>query len=62
MRLFGCTLLVAFVATAANATPTKPTVADQIRHPGQQVAYGNCQTTCQYNQWTHQTVCQQHYF
>ncbi len=50
MRLFTCTLLVAFVATAANATPTKPSVADQIRHPGQQVAYGNCQTICQYNQ------------
>ncbi len=30
MRLFVCTLLVAFVATAADATPTKPSVADQI--------------------------------
>jgi hypothetical protein len=51
MRLFACTLLVAFVATAANATPTKPSVADQIRNPGQQVAGGICQTYC--NPWTH---------
>ena len=58
MRLFACTLLVAFVATAANATPTKPSVADQIRHPGQQVAGGICQTYC--NPWTH--ICNTHCF
>ena len=34
MRLFACTLLVALVTTAANATPIKRSVADQIRHPG----------------------------
>jgi hypothetical protein len=47
MRLFACTLFVAFVATAANATPTKHNAADHIRHPGQQLAGGNRQITCQ---------------
>jgi hypothetical protein len=45
-----------------NANHTTSSVADQIRHPGQQVAYGNCTQTRQYNQWMHQTVCQQHCF
>jgi hypothetical protein len=50
MRLI-FSLLAVLLATSVNAAPSKiaplskPSVADQIRHPrGQQVA-GNCQTT-----------------
>jgi hypothetical protein len=53
MRLI-FSLLAVLLATSVNAAPSKiaplskPSVADQIRHPrGQQVA-GNCQTTCQW--------------
>ncbi len=41
-------LLAVLVATSATAAPSKPSIADHIRHPqGQQVA-GNCTTTCQW--------------
>jgi hypothetical protein len=52
-------LLVVLLTTSANAAPSKPSVADQIRHlQGQQVAGGNCTTTCQ---WIgHQQVCNTH--
>jgi hypothetical protein len=48
-------------ATSINAAPSKPSVADQIRHPqGQQMAGGNCTTTCQ---WIgNQQVCNTHCF
>ena len=53
MRLI-FSLLVILLATSVNAASSqiaplsKPSVADQIRHPrGQQVA-GNCTTTCQW--------------
>jgi hypothetical protein len=53
MRLM-FSLLGILLATSVNAASSqigplsKPSVADQIRHPrGQQVA-GNCQTTCQW--------------
>jgi hypothetical protein len=40
MRLI-FSLLAVFLATSVNAAPSKPSVADQIRHPqGQQVAGG----------------------
>jgi hypothetical protein len=42
-------LLVMLLTTAVDAAPFKPSVAYQIRHPrGQQVAGGNCTTTCQW--------------
>jgi hypothetical protein len=60
MRLI-FSLLAVLLTTSVNASPSKPSVADQIRHPqGQQVARGNCTTTCQ---WVgHQQVCNTHYF
>jgi hypothetical protein len=52
MRLI-FSLLAVLLTTSVSAAPSKmaplsqPGAADQIRHPGQQVA-GNCQTTCQW--------------
>jgi hypothetical protein len=53
MRTVVFSMLLSVVAiSVANAdTPPKPSVADHIRHPGQQVAGGMCQTYC--NPWTH---------
>ena len=60
MRLI-FSLLAILLTTSANAAPSKASVADQIRHPqGQQVAGGNCTTTCQ---WIgNQQVCNTHCF
>ena len=60
MRLI-FSLLAILLTASANPAPSKPTVADQIRRPqGQQVAGGNCTTTCQ---WIgNQQVCNTHCF
>jgi hypothetical protein len=54
-------LLAILLTTSVNAAPSKPSVADQIRHPqGQRMAGGNCATTCQ---WIgNQQVCNTHCF
>jgi hypothetical protein len=45
MRLI-FSLLAILLTTAVNADPSKPSVADQIRHPrGQELAGGNCTTS-----------------
>jgi hypothetical protein len=60
MRLI-FSLFAILSTTSVNAAPSKPSVADQIRHPrGQQVAGGNCTTTCQ---WIgRQQICNTHCF
>jgi hypothetical protein len=61
MRLVIFSMLLSILAiSAVNANPSKPSVADQIRHPGQRVAYGNCQTTCQW--LAGQQICNTHCF
>jgi hypothetical protein len=48
MRLI-FSLVAILVATSGNAAPSKPSVADHIRHPqGQQVAGRQCTTNCQW--------------
>jgi hypothetical protein len=59
MRLI-FSLLAILLTTSVNAAPSKPSVADQIRHPqGQQLAR-NCTTTCQ---WIgNQQVCNTNFY
>jgi hypothetical protein len=61
MRLIFSLLAILLTTSVVNAAPSKPSVVDQIRHPrGQQVAGGNCTTTCQ---WIgRQQVCNTHCF
>jgi hypothetical protein len=60
MRLIFSVLAILW-ATSIDAAPSKTSVADQIRHPqGQQMAGGNCTTTCQ---WIgQQQICNMHCF
>jgi hypothetical protein len=43
------TIIGILLTTSVAAAPSKPSVADQIRHPqGQRMAGGNCTTTCRW--------------